>query len=157
MANLNNTHDAHVNEYLKHNFDSKVIALANHLNINPSEVCETYDDSNFEADGAEYMVLTDSEADAYALDYIRESVWAFNASFLSNMTDLPESMFEAVQDQCERGNDAILQCIEQSCGLDRFAAEAMSRDGRGHFMSSYDGEENEELVNGEWFYIYRTN
>ena len=30
-------------------------------------------------------------------------------------------------------------------------------DGRGLQLSSYNGEEHEEKVNGEWFYIYRTN
>lgn len=34
---------------------------------------------------------------------------------------------------------------------------AIRADGRGHFMSSYDGEENEEIVEGETFYIYRIN
>jgi hypothetical protein len=30
-------------------------------------------------------------------------------------------------------------------------------DGRGHSLSSYDGNENEETVEGETFYIYRIN
>ncbi len=30
-------------------------------------------------------------------------------------------------------------------------------DGRGHSLSSYDGNENEETIEGETFYIYRTN
>ncbi len=30
-------------------------------------------------------------------------------------------------------------------------------DGRGHSLSSYDGCENEETIEGETFYIYRTN
>ena len=30
-------------------------------------------------------------------------------------------------------------------------------DGRGHSLSSYDGHENEETVEGTTFYIYRIN
>lgn len=41
--------------------------------------------------------------------------------------------------------------------LDTVIEELKSLDGRGNTLSSYDGSENEEKVNGEWFYIYRTN
>ena len=30
-------------------------------------------------------------------------------------------------------------------------------DGVANTLAGYDGEEHEEKVNGEWFYIYRTN
>jgi len=30
-------------------------------------------------------------------------------------------------------------------------------DGRAHFLSSYDGEENEVNVNGNTYYVYRSN
>lgn len=41
--------------------------------------------------------------------------------------------------------------------MDGFIQAAISADGRGHFMSSYDGEENEVTVNDQTFYIYRLN
>ncbi len=41
--------------------------------------------------------------------------------------------------------------------LDEVIEEVKSLDGRGATLNSYDGTENEEKVNGEWFYIYRTN
>jgi hypothetical protein len=56
--------------------------------------------------------------------------------------------------KCEGANDAILALIEKTDGgLDGFVEEAISADGRGHFLSSYDGNENHE----SGFYIYRTN
>ena len=115
----------------------------------------TYDDSLFEAPGGEeYLVLTDDEADQRVTEYITESVWAFNASFLSEFTELPEEVFIALSDKCEDANDAILAIIERcKGGIETFSSMAVSADGRGHFMSSYDGEENES---GD-FYIYRTN
>jgi hypothetical protein len=51
---------------------------------------------------------------------------------------------------CESANPIIEALIED---MDHFVSDAISSDGRGHFISRYDGEENEE---GE-FYIYRTN
>lgn len=105
----------------------------------------------------DYLVLTDEEADEKVKEYIKESVWAFNASFLSSETGLPEDMFTAVQPQCESANDAVLQCIEQSCGLDEFVESAVSADGRGHFLSSYDGNEIEVNTEEETLYIYRIN
>ena len=40
---------------------------------------------------------------------------------------------------------------------DHFVQDAVSSDGRGHFLSGYDGAENEEKVDGVWYFIYRTN
>jgi len=40
---------------------------------------------------------------------------------------------------------------------DDFIEEVISADGRGHTLSSYDGEEGEITFQNEWYYIYRTN
>ena len=40
---------------------------------------------------------------------------------------------------------------------DGFVNDVISSDGRGHTLSSYDGNENEIVFNDEWYYIYRTN
>ena len=40
---------------------------------------------------------------------------------------------------------------------DSFIEEVIGSDGRGHSLSSYDGDENEIVFNDEWYYIYRTN
>ena len=104
-----------------------------------------------------FLVLTDEEADAHARQYIEESVWAFNASFLAGQTGLPESAFEALSKQCEAGNEPIMQMIQATCGIDSFVEAAISADGRGHFLARYDHEER-EFNNGRMtFYIYRIN
>lgn len=132
---------------------AQINALASFLEVEVDEISEGYDEQTLNHGSREYLVLTDSEADERATEWIKESVWAFNASFLSDYTGLPEEMFRAVQDKCEGANDAILQCIEQGGGLETFVEEAIASDGRGHFLAGYDGEENEE---GD-FYIYRIN
>jgi len=104
----------------------------------------------------DYLVLTDDEADERTKEYILDSVWAFNPWFLASETGIDQEVFEAIQanDRCERNNDAILRLIEDE---DSFVKSAISADGRGHFMSSYDGYEHEENVNGVTYYIYRMN
>ena len=101
-----------------------------------------------------YIVLTDSEADEKAKEYILESVWAFNPSFLASFTGFDIEVFEAIQNngRCESNNDEILSMIKDK---QEFVEVAISSDGRGHFMSTYDGHEHEVNVNGEYFYIYR--
>ena len=120
------------------------------------------DDADFDGDTVnqgriEYRVLTDDEANAAAADYVEQSLWAFNADFLAGETGLDSTVFEALQPRCENANDAIRSIIDGTCGFDAFVETAISADGRGHFMSSYDGEENEQSVGGEYFYIYRIN
>jgi hypothetical protein len=137
---------------------AEVRALCAFLDCEPDDVSlERYDHYGlnlYSASGGDYAVGTDEEADAAAMEYIKESVWAFNASFLASFTGLPEEMFRGMQDKDEDTNDAFLICVERADGgLKAFVEEAISSDGRGHFLSGYDGEENEE---GE-FFIYRTN
>jgi hypothetical protein len=106
--------------------------------------------------GGEYLVLTDSEADELAAERIKDSLWAFNTEFISSHTkhglnDSQIAAIEEMQDRlCESANSIIEALIVD---LDHFISDAVSSDGRGHFISSYDGNENEV---GE-FYIYRTN
>jgi hypothetical protein len=103
-----------------------------------------------------YKILTDDEADEAAKDYIRESVWAFIPGFL--VSYLPEGVgeevIEALQERCESANPAILAMIGDR--FDEFADDAISADGRGHFLNSWDGEEHEFEHVGRYWYAYRT-
>lgn len=112
-----------------------------------------------EIDGNEYAIGDDEEADDATLEYIKESVWAFNADFIAGEIgnyDLKPAI-EALQALCEDGNDGIMALIEAFTTIEDFAQNAISADGRGHFISSYDGEENEIEYNGTDYYIYRVN
>lgn len=135
-----------------------VRALCTHLDCAPEDLTmERYDQYGlavYSLGRQEYAIGTDAEADAAVAKNIRDSVWAFNASFLASYTGLPEEMFAGMQDKCEDANDAFLTCVERAeGGFKGFVEEAVSCDGRGHFLSGYDGAENEE---GEYF-IYRIN
>lgn len=116
--------------------DPKITALALHLDVAPDTISECgygsdmYESTASDAPG-EYMVLTDSEADA-----------AWDAS-LDNYID------ECILPECP---------AQLAAYFDHDAWKRDARDdGRGHCLSRYDGEENEQTIDGETFYIYRTN
>ena len=128
----------------------KLKILSEHLDCEIEEIKQGYDESTFELGNQEYVILTDEQADQRAKDYIKESVWAFSSWFLVKHTGLDEDIIMHLQDKCESANDVLLNAVKD---IDTFIDDAISLDGRGHFMSSYDGQEYD--VNG--FYIYRTN
>lgn len=112
-----------------------------------------------EIEGEEWAIaLTDEEADKAAEEYVENTAWAFTADYLQDMTGIPHEMFEAVQDKCEGAQDAILACIEATCGIESFRENAVADNGRGTFLSGYDGQEEEfEMSDGNISYAYRLN
>lgn len=113
----------------------------------------------FDTEQGEFAVLTDEEANEAARECIEESVWAFNKSFLDCHSDaiseLDNESFKVLQERCEASNKAIKAMIDD---FDHFVDDAISADGRGHFLSHYDGEEHEETDNeGNTFFIYQLN
>lgn len=150
--------------------DEKKQALKQFLSI-PDEDMEDikviqWDENEVEIYGQEYLVLTDMEADDRAREDIERSLWAFQPSFILSHCSTYERMsnweydaakeaLEKIQGHfCEGINELIRAMIED---MDEFVEDAICDDGRGHFISMYDGRENEEEVNGVTYYIYRTN
>ena len=115
---------------------NRIKALAQHLDCKKSEVVHLYDNT-FEAEGGEYMVVTDEEAD---------NLWE-----------------ESLDNYLE---DCIYPELTGNL-INYFDDEAWKRDarynGRGHSLSSYDGCEEEITLTDkegdeiETFYIYRVN
>lgn len=132
----------------------KMVSLAKELEVNVSEIEQGYMENMFEVNGMDYLVLNESEKMESVTEYIQETVWAFNSSFLEEMTEIDADVFKVLSEKCEDGNKAILSLIEKTCGLEEFVSEAVQVDGVGHFLSGYDGEEL-ELEND--LYAYRTN
>lgn len=142
--------------------NEKIKALAQFLEVEASEIEQGYQDDVFNCGNQEYFVLTDEEADEKAAEEIKNSLWAFNADFIiqhcknyNNMDNFEynaaiESLQEAQEHSCESLNGLVYALIDD---IDEFIQDAINADGRGHFISYYDGEENEE--NG--LYIYRLN
>ena len=143
---------------MSENVDLKVKALAKYLDCDPEDIAEGYpsygDFMTLEYGGEEYLVLTDEEADEACSDNIYQSVWAFNAGFIIDHSNLPYDAADMItgfqESKCEDANDTILALITD---FDEFVEDAISADGRGHFLSGYDGDEVEA---GKYF-IYRLN
>ena len=144
------------------NTQEKINTLAKFLEVDVSEIGQGYDTNIFTYDDKEYAVLTDTEADETVKNNIKQDLWAFNADFIiqhcKNYDDMNswecnaaiESLQEAQKNQCENLNGLVYALIDN---IDEFVEDAIIADGRGHFISYYDGEENE--LND--LYIYRLN
>lgn len=128
-------------------------------------VGNTYNENynTFEIIGNEYKVLTDDEADEEAEENILNSLWAFNADFILRNTEFYEestdfenkefinAMQELQSRLCESANSIVKALIYD---LDEFVEDAIDLDGRGHFITYYDGVEHWDSEND--LYIYRT-
>jgi len=137
----------------------QTIILAKHLGVD-------LDDAQGEIDSEDHLVLTDEEADEAVREAIEESLWAFTPSFLSAHTGVDEEVFEALADRCEGNNESFKRMIKD---FDAFVEQAVSADGRGHFLAGYDHEEHYcdwqtvERKDGKYetvtteYYIYRRN
>lgn len=118
------------------------------------------EDNCFDTSVGEFLVLTDDEADEKVKEEIRQSLWAFNPDFIlrhtkayENTTDYEDrAIIEALKEVqgkiCEGANELVYALIND---FDEFCEDAIDADGRGHFLSYYDGKEYES----DNFYIYR--
>ena len=123
----------------------KIEALAKHLNCSIDEAVKSMDD---------YLVYTDDEADEAVYNYIDESVCFFRSDFIAAHTEVDQEVISKLQELHENSNEAIKSLIKD---FDHFVSDAVCADGRAHFLSSYDGEENQQTINGNDYYIYRSN
>ena len=140
--------------------DEKKCALRTYLNDEGYSIAysnidtEQYLDNGYEADGAEYLVMDDEEANDCAYEHIMDLLYAFNAEFIIDHSGLPYDAIEMIrsyqEDKCEDANNTIYALIDDP---QEFVDDAIAADGRGHFINPYDGE---EIESGEYF-IYRMN
>jgi hypothetical protein len=112
--------------------------------------------STFKVGNKEYLVCYHLQADNRTRAAIRESVWAFNPDFIlkhakiETTPNVVAALREMQGKLCESANPLVLAMIRN---FHAFAKEAISIDGRGHFISGYDGQEHKI----DDHYIYRIN
>ena len=114
------------------------LALAAHLKVEPGEVESTrHDETQFTCDGAEYRVLTESERETAA-----------------------DESLESYIDECllaELPKGSLGNTLRQYFDRAAWKRDALLSDGYGHTLNGYDGSEEEQKIDGVWFYIYRVN
>lgn len=134
--------------------EALVLALGDAIEEKENVTEHGHDEDVYTYNGNCYLVVNDEEADRRAHDHICESLWAFNTDFIldhvpGHFNSSAVSAFSRMQQElCEDANSLIAAMIPDVSG---FVDDAISADGRGHFLASYDGE---ELEHGE-FFIYR--
>jgi len=139
------------------NFELKLKILAEYLETDTDSISANQSD--------DYLVCTDKEADEAVKESVLDSLWAFRSSFIvSHMAYKPESYRE--RDSIEKALDHMqgnlcesANCIVKSMikDLDHFVDDAVSSDGRGHFLAQYDGDEHEVEIDGIMYLVYRQN
>jgi hypothetical protein len=176
---------------------SKVQALAKFLGISVEDV--VYEGHNFEAEGGEYGVYTDEEADSVVFErvkqdleddpsmfsqdwlqkfiyiddttkrvmladeesYLRDELWDDEEEIEKRLRDFEDGLDNPIQyfvhDQGMYSEEDLLKQSFISIEINEAAEDAINTDGRGHFLGTYSGDEDEVEVNGTTYFIYRTN
>ena len=138
-------------DYLTNEYELQAIVLAHYLAEGDNR--PDYDEAQNHYDSEHYLVYTDEEADEAVREEIEQLVWAFNPSFLSAHTRVSEEAIKKIQEMCESANEPLTAMIKD---FDTFVEDAVSCDGRGHFLD-VNLEENEITFNGITYYIYGRN
>lgn len=117
--------------------DAKTAALARHLDVDPSTIEERSCADIFECseEPGVYRVLSAEEADAAQREH-----WESFPDDTGMFDKWPE---EAVE-YFDRERWIRDQIQEENAGH-----------GRGNSLASYDGDEYEQQIDGEWYFIYR--
>ena len=146
--------------YINHDHDDKAKALhsflvddgftkeeMDHIKFKINDDDTSYIDLDGDANES-YMILSDKEAEKKCNEYIWDNLWSFKAEFLQHYMPLEVEHIEKIQELYEDANDILVKLVDNKGGLER---DAKLSDGRGHFLATYDGAE-EEYSN---YFIYR--
>lgn len=143
----------------------KLLLASQHLELDFTELLEEveksdygYGDALFDVQGTEHYIMTLDETYEAVKEYMEQTIWAFNADWLVTYcpAGVDAEMIRMLQEQCEDSNEQILKLVG---GInDHIVGDAMSADGFGHFLNSYDGKgvEIKDLDNKTIIYICRT-
>ncbi len=117
-----------------------------------------YGNCVYEVQGHDYYSGTEDEIFNAVQEYISESLWVFNNSFLRNYGVLKninnaELILNILQKQYESGNDAIKELVQWEENKDEITQDAINADGVGHFLNSYNGEYDDVNVFGTTYIV----
>lgn len=147
----------------------KILAISKASESTVIEAIDYFDDGD-------WIAYTDDEADEAVTDVIMNSLWAFKTEFLCEYLHgvETESQINAIrklqETLCEDANPILEALLRDSphkhkpgvytggdVGFMCLLIDAIAADGRGHFLSSYDGNEHEVSINDTDYFVYRVN
>lgn len=142
-------------------FDNNIIAIGLHLELTIEELnditLQEYGWGNclYEVQGEDYYSGDPEEINEATYEYIEETLWAFNSSFLSDYGVLDtmdyqdaEMVLQPLREQCENGNDAVKALVNWNDNKEEITEDAIGADGIGSFLNGYDGTSDEYDVSG---------
>lgn len=148
-------------------FDSPeaAYALAYHLELSVSEVedVEEGGEGRWSVQGTDYVCGNEDEVIDLIYEYMSDSLWCFNPSFLEDYGALDKmgwtdvtSILTALQEQCEGANDAIKALVDWDKTGGTMATDVFNADGIGNILNGWDGNDYEITVSNTTYYICRT-
>jgi len=152
------------------NYDGHIVTLGLHLDLTIDELYNIdqkkygYGNGNYLYDvyGTEYYCGNQEEIFEAVQEYISDSLWAFNTSFLENYgvlkdIDYVSDILDPLQEKCEYGNEAIKALVQWDENKDEITQDAINADGVGNFLNSYDGTSEYYEVLGEKYIVCRAS
>lgn len=160
--------DRKYDEYILDKADPKVIALAEYFDIDPDRISKEYEDGDSLLHNCMYVIdnenrfylADEKESDKLAKEIILEDIWAFKPDFIREHSRIikdggdraMEVLKNMQESMCESCSPLVRAMIDD---LDLFVKDAIKADGRGHFISMYDGKEHKQ--NGINIYFIDTD
>ena len=143
------------NKELLEDIQKRKESLATLLDVNIEDIeCIDEMDNTFMVDNEEYLVLTDTEAREKTEAYIKDSLCYFSTDFIylhSIFYGKNEDCTDVIKAIQDKEDSSLIEDIIED--MDSFIEDAIISDGMGHFLATYDNEENSQ---GDYL-IYRIN
>lgn len=143
------------NKELLEDIQKRKESLATFLDVSIEDIeCTDELENIFSIDNEEYLVLSYEEAREKTEEYIKDSLCYFNTDFIylhSIFYGKNEDCTDVIKAIQDKEDPSLIEDIIED--IDSFIEDAIISDGMGHFLATYDFEENSQ---GD-FLIYRTN
>jgi hypothetical protein len=124
-------------------------------NMSPEELFETAYDNGF-LDESDFDTDEDGDIDFSSCNRDCDDV----AERMLEDWEEAHDEADAVQDYIDYFGREDFNYVVKEYNLvdvEKLAQDCVDIDGRGHFISRYDGEEHEAYFDDTWFYVYRNN
>jgi hypothetical protein len=99
------------------------------------------------AGGQEWAVGTEAQVARAARENILDHLWAFRPEFIARYAGLDDRAVNALGEMMgklsEDANPIVRKLIGSDRNLSKLVRDAISVDGRGHYLAQYDGHERD--------------